>query len=58
MATGDDFPIKTLRNALYMVSIITLILTKFIRNSLLKNSGFIKNLQPANKNNQHPALAK
>jgi hypothetical protein len=59
IAAGDDVPIKTLRNALYTVSIITLILTKVIRNSLLKNSrGFIENLQSANKSNQHPAIAK
>lgn len=59
VATGDDFPIKTIRNVLYAVSIITLILTKVIRNSLLKNSrGFIENRQPANQSNQHPAIAK
>ena len=61
---GKDFPTDALRNVritLYIVSVITLILIKYIRKSILTQKWggkFIKSHQPAVGYNQYPAIAK
>jgi hypothetical protein len=57
----DSNILRKVRITLYIISVITLILTKYIRKTLLARKGrgkFIKTPQPAAGYNQHPAITK
>ena len=58
---SKSFPINTLRKALYVTSIITVILAKYIRKYMLDKKevrSINKKPQPSTMFNQHPAVIK
>ncbi|MBI2438869.1 MAG: hypothetical protein HYV36_08690 [Lentisphaerae bacterium] len=58
---GKEFPINILRKALYAVSIIIVILAKYIRKYMLETKqarGVNRKSQPLTVSNQHPAVIK
>lgn len=58
---AKEFPINILRTALYTVSIIAVILAKYIRNYMLEKKedrNIINKSQPLTMLNQHPAVIK
>lgn len=56
-AAGDDFPLATLRYALFGISVVTLVVVHFLRGFMLEHPGFVRG-SGAGPVAQHPAVAR